>query len=209
LENVVFDYVTEEQQLEAITRWWRRYGNYMLLMLSVILLVVAGYRYWLLHQTKTLARASVTYEHLMQAVANHDEQAAESYATALTQSFDGTAYSAAGFLVRAKQLAAEGQYDKARSMLKHIHGNASLAPLVQVASLRIAKLLVAEAHYDEALAELKPLESSVFRPVVMELTGDIYRAMGQSARASSAYQLALNEAHARGVNSFYLELKVE
>ena len=58
-------YMTEEEQLESIKKWWKRYGNIVSVCLSVVLITVAGFRYMQWHQTKITQQASITYEKMM------------------------------------------------------------------------------------------------------------------------------------------------
>lgn len=45
-------YMTEEEQLAAIKNWWNKYSNVITVILSLVLLVTAGFKYWNWHQEK-------------------------------------------------------------------------------------------------------------------------------------------------------------
>jgi len=200
-------YMTEEEQLESIKKWWCRYGNIVTIVLSVILIVIAGYRYMHWHQDKVTQQASITYENMMNAFSNQNTKAVRSYANQLIKDYDNSVYSDVAHLTLAKTLISKNKLDKARAELEIVANKGHMVALKQVAKIRVARLLAASKSYTEALNELSSIEDETYLPVINELKGDIYGATGQYPQAIAAYKLAINEVKVNGMGNLFLEMK--
>jgi len=200
-------YMTEEEQLAAIKKWWNKYSNTLSVILSLILLLVAGYKYWNWHQEKIAVQASTAYERLMVAFSNQDEKGIQSYANQLIQDYGKTVYADAARLTLAKLNVANEKYDQAQESLEYVADHSKMPALKQVARLRVARLLAAKKSYDKALAELAVIDDTAYRPVVNELKGDIYNATGQYQQAIIAYKEAITEVRTHGMGNLFLEMK--
>lgn len=200
-------YMTEEEQLEAIKKWWNRYSNIITVILSLLLLTFAAYKYWNWHQDKVNTQASNAYERLMLAFSNQDNQGVQSYANQLINNYEKTVYADAARLTLAKLFVTEDNYQRARETLEYVANNSKMMPLKQVAKIRIARLFAAEKKYDMALAELTKIDDAAYMPVVNELKGDIYAATGQYQQAIVSYKEAITEVRTNGMGNLFLEMK--
>ena len=200
-------YMTEEEQLEAIKKWWARYSTLITVVLSLVLLGISGYKYWQWHQVKVNTQASNAYEHLMVAFSNHDNKAVKSYANQLINEYGQTVYAHAARLTMAKLYVSQDHYDKALETLKVVSNNSPLKALKQVARIRIARLLAAEKSFDDALTELTSVDDVAYLPVVNELKGDIFVATGQYKQAIVSYKEAITAVRTQGMGNLYLEMK--
>ncbi|MGQ3891047.1 YfgM family protein [Legionella sp. CNM-4043-24] len=200
-------YMTEEEQLAAIKKWWQRYNTLITVVFSCVLLAASGYKYWQWHQEKVKSQASNAYEYLMVAYSDHDNKRVKSYANQLISEHNGTVYADAARLILAKLYVARENYDKATESLEYVAKNSRMKPLKEIAAIRIARLLAAQKHYDKALSELATVNDSVYLPVVNELKGDIYAAKGQYKLAIGSYRQAINEVRTQGMGNLYLEMK--
>lgn len=200
-------YMTEEEQLESIKKWWKRYGNIVTTCLSVILLCIAGVRYYHWHQDKVKQQASVTYENMMLAFSEQNIKSVRSYANELVKDFPKTIYADAAHMTLAKVFVSKNQFNKAREELQWVASKGTMPALKQVSKLRIARLLAAENSYTDALKELDRVEDTAYLALVNELKGDIYGATGKYQEAITAYQLALNEVKTSGMGNLFLEMK--
>ncbi|MFA5960826.1 MAG: tetratricopeptide repeat protein [Tatlockia sp.] len=200
-------YMTEEEQLVAIKKWWIKYSNIITLILALLLIGVAGYRYWNWHHDKVAMQASTTYEKLMLAFSNQDNTSIQSYANQLTTDYNNTVYADAARLVLARVFVMEEQYKNAEEALGYVATHTKLLALKQVAKIRLARLLAAEKSYDKALAELDKVDDTVYLPVINELKGDIFAATGQYQKAMTAYKEAINQVRSGGIGNPFLEMK--
>lgn len=200
-------YMTEEEQLAAIKKWWNKYSNLITVILSALLLVFAGYRYWNWHQEKINTQASSAYERLMVAFSNQDNNAVQSYASQLIKDYGNSVYADAARLTLAKMFVSSDQFDKAQENLNYVASHSKMLALKQVAKLRMARLFAAQKAYEKALAELAVVDDSTYMPVVNELKGDIYAATGNYQQAIHSYKEAITEVRTNGMGNLFLEMK--
>lgn len=200
-------YMTEDEQIEAIKKWWKRYNNVVIVSVSVVMLMVSGYRYWTWHEQKVTQLASNTYEQLMLAFSNHDNKSVRGYANQLVTDYDKTVYADVARLTLAKLYVERENYPRAREELSYVATNSKVPAMKQIAKIRLARLLVADKSYDSALNELTSVTDSAYMPVINELKGDIYAAIGQYPKAALSYRDALNDVQAKGMANLFLEMK--
>lgn len=199
--------MTEAEQLEAIKKWWKRHNNIITIVLSLILLIISGYKYWNWHQEKVNQQASNAYEHLMLAFSNQDNKSVRAYSNQLLKDYKDTVYSDAARLTLAKLFVLRENYPKARQELEYVANHSKMTALQQVAQIRLARLLAAEKSYDQALAQLSKVADTTYMPVINELRGDIYAATGQYQQAVISYREAITEAQKHGMGNLFLEMK--
>lgn len=200
-------YMTEEEQLESIKKWWKRHGNLVTVILSLILFGIAGYRYFMWHQDKLTQQASTAYEQMMLAVSNHNVKAVKSYANELTKEHSKSVYADVAHMTLAKIYVEKNKLDQAQNELKTVADNSKMLSLKQVAKIRIARILAAKKSYTEALNELSHVDDPTYLAVINELKGDIYGATGQYEEAMNSYKEAINEVKNNGMGNSFLEMK--
>ncbi|QMT60235.1 tetratricopeptide repeat protein [Legionella sp. PC997] len=200
-------YMTEEEQLESIKKWWKQYGNLVTIVLSLVLFGIAGYRYLHWHQEKLTQQASVAYEQMMVALSNQNIKAVRAYANELIHEHGRTVYADAAHMTLAKIYVSKNKLDKATEELQAVAANSKMSTLKQIAKIRIARIFAAEKSYTNALKELSNVEDNTYLPVINELKGDIYGATGQYKEAMNSYKQALDEVKSNGMGNLFLEMK--
>ncbi|MDF1678292.1 MAG: tetratricopeptide repeat protein [Legionellaceae bacterium] len=200
-------YMTEAEQLEAIKAWWQRHQRWITTLLSAVLLMVAGYRYWAWHTDKVRHDASQAYEQLMAAAANQESSAIEAYAKALVKNYPKTVYGDAARLMLAKHWVSETKWEDAARELEYVALYAKMPALQQVARIRLARLWIAEKAFDKALKYLDETNSTTYKPLIDELKADVYAATGRYDEAEALYREAREEVKLRGVGNVFLEMK--
>lgn len=200
-------YMTEDEQLDAIKKWWKRYNGIVIVSVSVVMLVVSGFRYWSWHEQKVTQQASYAYEHLMLAFSNHDTKGVRGYANHLLTNYGQTVYADAAHLTLAKLYVERAEYSKARDELHVVAEHSKMLALKQVAKIRLARLMMLDKSYDSALNELTSMKNSAYMPIINELKGDIYAATGRYPQAVTFYRDALSEVQAKGMGNVFLEMK--
>lgn len=199
--------MTEEEQLENIKKWWKKYSNMITIALSILLLSFSAYKYWHWQRAKATAQASSTYEQMMLAFANQNSKDASAYANVLIHDYNNTIYGDAAKLTKAKLLINQDDLKEAKALLLDVSKNSKMNPLKQIAKIRIARLLTAEKGYDEALSELAVIDDEAYKPLINELKGDIYAATGHYQQAILSYKEAISEARTHGMGNLFLEMK--
>lgn len=132
--------MTEDEQLEVIKAWWKKHQNKVVIVLSIVLLTVAGFRYWNWHIEKRDQSASIVYEQLMHAFEKEDSTSIQAYAKTLTSSYQHTVYADAAMLVLARLYVTQQQWDKAIESLEQVANKGKTQALRQIAQQRQARL---------------------------------------------------------------------
>jgi predicted negative regulator of RcsB-dependent stress response len=199
--------MTEDEQLEVMKKWWKRYGNTITIILSIILLCFAGYRYMNWHNEKLTHQASITYEQMMNALSNQNNESVIAYANQLITDYNRTVYADVAHMNLSKIYVSKNNLDRAKNELIIVANKSKMTALKQIAKIRIARILAAEKSYTKALNELSTIDDKIYMPVVNELKGDIYGATGKYQEAIDAYRQAINEVKTNGMGNLFLEMK--
>jgi predicted negative regulator of RcsB-dependent stress response len=204
--------MTEDEQLEAIKKWWTRYQRPVTIVLSIVLAVVAGWRYWQWHADKVTQQASYTYEQLMMAFAQKDDKAVQAYAKQLSTEYRQTVYADVAHLAMAHYFVTHEQLNDAKNELNDVITHGNMPALQEVAAIRVARILISEKSYDAALNTLNELQTKhsdmVYAAKINELKGDIYAATGRAVKAQNFYQAAQVDVQKKGVNNAFLDMKI-
>lgn len=207
---------TEEEQVEALKRWWQENGKTLLLTLAVALALVFGWRTWQDRQAAEAANASALYQNLVQAVtlALGPEPDAAQVATAehlalnLKTDYEDSAYASLGALLMARVAVEQAELDQALEELEWVLVRDPSDALRTVATLRKAQVLGEQGQVGTALALLDSLEPGNFEVSYQELKGDLLLKDGKAAEARDAYRLAAQAAETSGVRPL-LTMKLE
>ena len=200
-------YMTEEEQIEQIKKWWNKHGNTISTIILIAVVCFAGYRYWQWHNQKVATQASTLYEQMIVAYTNQDNKVIASRANKLVQNHQGTVYSDAAHLTLAKIAAEKKAYKESISHLKTVVTNDSNSALTQVAKLRLSRILLAQKEYQPALTAIETISNDSYQSLVNELRGDIYTAMGDFSKAKLAYNEAVSTTRKQKVGNLFLEMK--
>jgi predicted negative regulator of RcsB-dependent stress response len=194
----VATHLDDEEQLEAIKRWWRQNG---VQIVAAVVLVIGGWygwQFWQDRQEQRAQEASLIYGELVGAVAQMDEEPdAESldrithYASTLKELDSDSQYARYSGLILARLAVLEGDLDAAAGELEAVLEKAGDDPLGHIARLRLARVEAARDNGDRALALLDVDNPGEFRALYAEARGDILAGRGDTAAARAAYELAL------------------
>ncbi len=192
-------HLTDEEQLEALKRWWKENGSSTVASIAIALAGYFGWQYWQTSQQTQAEAASAVYQQMIEAsdvnageTVSDESLATESHlAGVLKSDFSGSFYAQQAALLLAKRAVEENSLDGAAEELQWVLDQNPEASVAALTHLRLAKVRYAQASYDEALSELGAVEPGAFASVYAELKGDILLAQGDQQAARASYQLAL------------------
>lgn len=199
-------YTTEEQQVEAIKKWFKQNGASMLLTIAVGLSLVFGWQAWTRSQEEKQQTASALYQDMIEALAliKNPIEAEKQSSTVrhlggqLIEEYPSLQYARFAALAIAKLEVEKGDLAAATERLQWVVEKETGKPLGNVAKVRLARVLSAQEKYDEALMLLSdPLDASI-RVLAEEIKGDIYVQMGEEFEARMAYQRSIDVATSDG-----------
>lgn len=184
-------YTTEEQQVEAIKKWWRENKWSLIGGVMIGIAVLWGGRSWIANQHSHAESGSELYQVMMGKLASGQlDDAAADGAILLGQYLD-TPYAALASMAMAKINYQKGDVAAAKSHLHWVLDNSDEEVVKLDARLRLARLLLEEKDDSGALALLANVDAGSFAAAYDELRGDIYAASGDTEQARAAYTRAL------------------
>lgn len=210
-------YRTEEEQVEALKRWFRDNGRSLVTAILIALILVFGFRYWQDSQLRQREAASAQYENLKAAVRSWDQEAkpeslttAKTLADTLKKDFEKSAYAQFAALLKARLLVKENDLAGAEAELRWVLDHKPTADLAALTQVRLARVLHAKGDDAAALAQIEGVSAGSYRFMVEKVRGDILLAKGDSAGARTAYEKAkeLEKQLDKPVNDALLDIKL-
>lgn len=203
------EHLTEEEQVEALKKWWKENGNAIIIGLIIGLGAVIGVRYWFTSQEERAITASDAYTRFSEAVVKNDKETSHKLATEIREKYKGTTYAALVALQMAKQNIEANKLADAEADLQWALDNPGHESIALVARQRLAIVLTAEGKLDAALVLLEQAKDKSFEPRYALVKGDIFSKQGKVEQAREAYQLALTDTTLSGKDREYVEMKLE
>lgn len=180
----------EQEQIDALKAFWKRYGNLVTWLLIAALAAYAGWNGWNYWQRSQALKASAMYDELDRAAAAGDADKSGRIFADLKDRYAGTAYAEQGGLAAAKVQFEKGQVDAAKATLAWVADNAAEDEYRTIARLRLAAVLSAAKQFDQALAQLDGAKAAGFEALVADRRGDVLAAAGRVDEARAAYETA-------------------
>lgn len=200
------DYETEEQQLEAIKKWWQENSSMIITGIAVGVAAIFGWQYYQNQSTVHGEQASILYENVaanVQLASTINDQ--QSRVNKLMAEYSDTPYASLSALLLAKQQLAAGDPVKAQQQLQWVVDNAQQEELRYLARIRLSRVMLANNQNEQALTLVSEVFPESFRAIALELKGDVLLTMGKNDEAKQAYVEAQNYAD----NNQLLQLKID
>ena len=207
--------VSDEEQLDQIKSFAKKYGSAMISGILIALIAFFGWEYW---QKKNLAEAQSQTAKVQKLM--DEAKAASGQPNALatvSEAADKIVKDDADSVqaIQTQFILAKLAYDKqdyaaAEKALKKVENSkVKDAGLVQIVKIRLADSQLAQKKYDDALKTLSTVTEPAFKATADELRGDIYVAKKDNASARKAYQSAWDNLLERKQERQLLQIKLE
>lgn len=187
-------YATEAEQIELIKAWCKKQGWVLLLSFVLVLGTTITWRVWHQRHEKSLEKASVIYERLLNANANNNRPLMQLHVQRLLDHYQHTPYAQIAALMMAREAVYDGQFALAEQKLRWVMRHADHTALRQLARLRVARLLLSQQRPEEALALLQTTDDPAYLAASKAAMGDVLLVLGKTAEAREAYAEALHAA---------------
>jgi predicted negative regulator of RcsB-dependent stress response len=187
------EYETEEQQVEALKKWWKENGTSLIVGLFVGVSVLFGWRYYMDQKSVHAVQASDMYMLVMRNVTlkTIDDKTID-LNNQLINDYADTPYAALSSLALAKFEYEKGDVEAAVTQLELAKKHANDDVTKQIANLRLASLLIEQKKYEDASALLNMSHDAAYDAQYEELKGDLFMAKGDIAQARIAYDKAID-----------------
>lgn len=183
-------YVTEEEQVAQIKAFWHNYGKTIITAIVLGLLLSYGVRYWREYQQEKIENASVVYAQMLTNQMQGNSKAIHKQGHYIMDHFSSSAYASFAALLMAKQSVHDNDLKSAIEQLTWVISQAKSMSIKQVARLRAARIYLELKQPEQALKLLETIDDLAFEPVVKEVQGDAYIALGDKQKARKMYTLA-------------------
>ena len=190
-------YRTEEEQVEALQRWWKENSRSIIVAVVLALGLGFGYRGWTNYTEGNAEAASDLYQRMLQAfsapaLSPEQEQIALELAVQLKADFSNSTYAQFASMQLARVAVEQNNLAEAQAELRWVLGNADKgSDVARIAQLRLARVLAASGELDQALSILEQGGEGPYKASYAIARGDIFLNAGRTDEASEAYTTAL------------------
>lgn len=202
-------YATEEQQVEAIKRWFNRYGNFLSWGVIIILSIGLGVKYWFHHRTIVARQASDIYETLLVGQARNDNTTLMHQAERLVKEYPRSVYAGLANLMLAKEAVQQQNWGEAERTLRWVLAHTTPEAINALARVRLMRVLMLQNKREEALTLYDESRAGPYLPILAELKGDILMQQQDWAGAREAYKKAFASVPKEGMAGIFLNFKLE
>jgi predicted negative regulator of RcsB-dependent stress response len=200
-------YDTEEEQVEALKRWWKENGTSTIVGLALGIAIILGWNYWQGHKKEQAVQASAIYDQLLKAVEDDKKDTIDKLAGRIQEQFGSTEYAAYSGLLQAKLKVQQGDFAAAKDVLKSVAEKPN-KELSNIAKIRLVRLMLATGEYEQGLQLINNVDAeagSSFSGNYDELVGDLYVALDRLDEARTSYQNALRNGHQSPLLQFKID----
>lgn len=200
---------TEEQQVEAIKKWFKQHGKNLMTAALVVAVCVLGFKYWRHQQAVIKEQASEHYMGLMMSQNQEDEQSALAKANLLVKDYTKTPYAQLAALYIAKVHVEHGEFEQALEQLQWVIDNDNVGEFVLIARTRAARIHLSMGQYEQAMAMIDVDDVNGFSPTILEVKGDILLAQEKKDEALAAYKSAWQKTQDKDLDNPFLKFKLQ
>lgn len=199
----------EQESLDALKAFWNKYGTLLLSIVTVALLVVAGWRGWNWYQARQSNEAAVVYDQLVSAVQAKDSAKVKEVSGTIFEKYASSAYGQMTALVGARFYLETNDTKSAKPLLQWAMDKAKDDEFKTVARVRLAGVLIDEKALDEAAALLVAEPPAKFAGLVLDRRGDVLVAQNKPKEARQAYAQAMEKLDANSPLRSMVQLKLD
>ncbi len=199
----------QEEQLENLKVFWNRYGNFILTVLLVISVAVAGWRGWQWYQHNHVSQAALVYDELNEAAGAKNVDRVREAAGRIFADYPRTAWAQMAAMIAADVYLETGDPKAAKVPLQWAVENARDPGFSNEARLRLAGILLDEKAYDEGLQLVAAPTDDSYAGAFADRRGDLLTAKGDATQARAAYKEALERLSATSPLRQLVQIKLD
>jgi len=190
-------YRTEEEQVEAIKRWWNDNGKGVLAAVVIGVLGSLGWQSWQGRQEAQSEAASGIYQQLLalssqELTSDSDKVRLDELVASLTEDYSGTGYAELARLLQISSWVSQGRTQDALGALETLeHRVADDAAMYPVVKLRRARLQAALGDTAQAMRAFESLAGTSVAAAAWQARADIHIVQQEYSSAAEALSLAL------------------
>lgn len=184
-------YRTEEEQVEALKRWWQENGRSTLIGVGLAVGLSFGWQAWQSDRETRAENASVLYQQLLQTLSEQEGENSDlamGMAGQLKTEHAGSSYAQFAALHLARMAVNDGRLEDAEAELRWVLAEAEAgSDFQQVAQLRLARVVASGGDTEQALTLLESTDTGYAASYAIA-RGDVLLAAGREQEALAAYR---------------------
>lgn len=190
-------YRTEEEQVEALRRWWSENGRSTIIAIILALGLGFGYQGYQNYEVENAEGASDLYQRMLQAfsapaLSPEQQEIALQLAAQLKADYSGSTYAQFASLQLARVAVMQNNLPEAQAELRWVLGKADKgSDIARIAQLRLARVLAASGEADQALSILGQGGEGPYKASYAVARGDVLLSLDRNDEASEAFAAAL------------------
>jgi predicted negative regulator of RcsB-dependent stress response len=192
----VDQYRTEEEQVEALRRWWDENGKSTIAAIVIAVSVGFGWQAWKSNDQQQRENASDIYQAMLQAMGSGDASPQQGLvgidlAEQLKADYSGSTYAQFAALHLARLAVDNKDLPEAEAQLRWVLGKADHgSDIALVAQMRLARVVASSGDNDQALAILEEVGEGPYQASYAVARGDILLGLERDDEARTAYNQA-------------------
>ena len=189
-------YRTEEEQVEALKKWWEENGRSTIVAIIVALGLGFGWQGWQKYQQQATDAASSSYQALLQQISSTEPGGDTAELVRLGEeikaNYARSTYAQFAALHLARLAVIDGDLARAEAELRWVLGRADQgSDTQQLAQLRLARVLAAKGDHQQALSVLESVDAGSYQAAYAVAKGDTLLMLGRDEEAKAAYTSAM------------------
>jgi predicted negative regulator of RcsB-dependent stress response len=201
-------YSTEDEQVEAIKKWWNENGKSAVFGVVLGLGAIFGWRTWQAHIIAQAESASEIYQSALISAGQDNRDQARGQAMDVITNYSDTGYVVMARMVLAYIETLDSNYDEAEEQLRLALDVAENETIKQEINLRLARVYITNNKLSQAMSVLETTPPESFSSQYHELKGDVYAQQGDIENAKQSYQQAIEDAQSTAFDTSLLNLKI-
>lgn len=206
---------TEEEQLEQLKSFFKKYGSSIVTGILVAVLGFSGWQYWNNKKTAENQLLTAKVQQLMDDAAQAKDNPAlqkslAAAADAIIKQAPNSVHAVQSELLLAKLAFDQSNYAAAEKALSRVaQSDVDDAGLMNIIHLRLSYAQLAQQKYAAALQSLDKVNDPAFAATAFEARGDVFVAQNQLPKAREAYLKAWDELLKRKQQGQILQMKLQ
>lgn len=205
---------SEDEQLDAIKRWWKENGTSLIAGAALAAAGVFGWHAWQDYQAGKAEAASVRYQQLVSLAAGNELEGdqlseAREMVDEIVSEHDDSLYAELALLLDARLAVHQGELESAADSLSQVAESSSRRYVQSLAWLRLARIAIASDDPERALELLDEPITEALAAQQANSRGDAHMALGDNDAARDAWQNALELAQQQDQPLYGVQFKLD
>lgn len=180
----------EQEQLDELKAFWKKYGTLITIVLTVALTAYAGWNIYQRWQQNQASQAAALFEEVERLAVAGDIPKLDRVFADMKDRYPNTNFAQQAGLLVSRVYFEAAKPDQAKAALTWVAEKSSDDGYQAIAKLRLASVLAESASFDEALKLLSGAFPGEFAPLVADRMGDIYMLQGKKVEARAQFEKA-------------------